>query len=172
MAPDANICLDVRNPTSDYETREKVVINPREFEEQDESSRTPPFHFGITWEGSKKRSTLTVVTDGDALKTLLKKTTGNKKKGRSKGVGATDPFTPRSMVGEDSEKYVPILALDCRGIEPYAFYPMGSEFVVESEGGMRFEDDVDLRDGDWAEYDDENDIAVGINDFESKIDSI
>jgi len=166
LAPDANICLDVRNPTSDYEIREKVVINPREYEEPEENSKQPPYHFGIRWEGSKKRSVLTVL-DADALGSALKKKAG--KKGKKGGSG---PFAPRSMCGEDSEKYVPVLALDCRGIEPYAFHPMGSEFIVESEGGMMFEEDVDLREGDWAEYDDENDIAVGITDFESKIEDV
>ena len=76
------------------------------------------------------------------------------------------------MLEEDNQKFVPILALDCRGVEPYAFHPMGSEFVVESEGGMMFEDDVDLSEGDWAEYDDENDMVVSITGFESKIEDV
>ena len=54
-------------------------------------------------------------------------------------------------------------------MEPYAFHPLGNEFKVVSEGGAEFEQDVDLSEGDWAEYDEENDAAVGVNEFESKI---
>jgi len=42
-------------------------------------------------------------------------------------------------------------------MEPYAFHPLGNEFKVISEGGVVFEEDVDLSEGDWAEYDEEND---------------
>ena len=55
-----------------------------------------------------------------------------------------------------------MLAFECRGIEPYAFHPMGGEFIVESEAGMQFDaEDVDLSD-DWADYDTENDIALSL----------
>ena len=152
-----------------------MVIDPRTHEDTDENYRgQQPFHFAITWEGSKKRSVLTVL-DQDALKAHLKKAHGKKGKGKGKGKGAggqDDPFTPRAMEEQDNQKYVPILALDCRGIEPYAFHPMGSDFIVQSEGSMTFDDDVDLRDGDWAEYDDVNDIALTITDFQSKIDNV
>merc|ERR1740139_312760 len=104
------------------------------------------------------------------MKVALKKAIG--KKGTSKKGKGNDPFTPRSMVEEDSNKWCPILAVECRGIEPYAFHPMGSEFVVESEGGMMFEDDVDLSEKDWADYDTENEISVSIMEFESKIENV
>ncbi len=56
-----------------------------------------------------------------------------------------------------------------RGVEPYAFHPLGNEFKVTSSGGAVFEEDVDLSEGDWGDYDEENDAAVGVNEFESKI---
>lgn len=56
-----------------------------------------------------------------------------------------------------------------RGLEPYGFHPLGNEFKVVSEGGAVFEEDVDLSEGDWGDYDEENDAAVGVNEFESKI---
>jgi len=40
---------------------------------------------------------------------------------------------------------------------------------VVSEGGVVFEEDVDLSEGDWGDYDEENDTAVSVNEFESKI---
>ena len=76
---------------------------------------------------------------------------------------------PRDVTLDDSGDYVPILAMECRGLEPYAFHPLGNEFRVVSEGGVVFEEDVDLSDGDWGEYDEENDAAVGVDEFQSKI---
>lgn len=98
--------------------------------------------------------------DGAAVKTALKKA-GKKKKG--------EDLLPRVITGDDSDSFVPVLAFECRGLEPYAFHPMSDEFVVTSTGGVEFDDDVDLSDGDWAEYDDENDASVSISSFESKL---
>ncbi len=167
MKKDVNICIDVMNPLSGEETREKVVIDPTELIE-DENSKEPPYHFGLSWEGSKKKSVLTVL-DADSLKATLKKTS---KKGKKAKGGGEDPRMPRAYTSDDNEAFVPILALECRGLEPYAFHPMGGEFLVESEGGMVFEgEDVDLSEGDWADYDGDNDISVSISDFESKFEA-
>jgi hypothetical protein len=46
---------------------------------------------------------------------------------------------------------------------------LGNEFKVTSAGGAIFDEDVDLSEGDWGEYDEENDAAVGVNEFGSKI---
>lgn len=43
--------------------------------------------------------------------------------------------------------------------------------MVESEGGVTFED-VDLSEGDWGEYDEENDAAVAISEFETKFEPL
>ena len=88
-----------------------------------------------------------------------------KKGGKKKG----DVDVPRDMTADDSGEYVPVLAMECRGIEPYEFYPLGNEFKVVSSGGAVFEEDVDLSEGDWGDYDEDNDEAVGVNEFESKI---
>mmetsp|Transcript_2245 Transcript_2245/g.4821 ORF Transcript_2245/g.4821 Transcript_2245/m.4821 type:complete len:184 (-) Transcript_2245:1754-2305(-) len=161
LIKDANICFSVRNPLSDYETREKIVFNPCETLEQDESDREPPHHFAVKWEGSKKFSTL-VVLDADAAKSALKK---GKKKGKSGGEGDL----PRDVKGEDNGEFVPVLAMECRGLEPYEFHALGNEFRVVSEGGTVFEEGVDLSEGDWADYDEEHDASVSISDFEAKI---
>jgi hypothetical protein len=159
----SNLCFSIRNPLSDYETREKIVFNPSETLEQDEADREPPHHFSVKWEGSKKASTL-IVLDEDAVKSAMKKV---KKKGGKKN--DSEVGEPRDVTADDNGEYVPILAMECRGLEPYAFHPMGGEFKVVSEGGVVFENDVDLSEGDWAEYDEENDAAVSVNEFESKI---
>jgi hypothetical protein len=157
LLPSSTLCFSIRNPLNDYETREKITFDPSTTLDQDDGDREPPHHFRVRWEGSKKASTL-IVLDGEAAKSAMKKL---KKKSK-------DLDVPREVTGDDSGEYVPILAMECRGLEPYAFHPMGGEFRVVSEGGAVFED-VDLSEGDWAEYDEENDLAVSVNEFESKI---
>lgn len=159
----SNLCFSIRNPLSDYETREKIVFNPQETLEQDEGDREPPHHFCVKWEGSKKASTL-IVLDEEGAKSAMKKI--KKKGGKNKD---SEIDVPREVTSDDSGDYVPVLAMECRGLEPYAFHSMGGEFKVISEGGVTFEDDVDFSEGDWAEYDEENDAAVSVNEFESKI---
>jgi len=146
----------VKNPLSDYEVRDKVAFGLSETVEREENTHEPPCQFMLKWEGSKKRSTLEVLDDPKAA---LKK---KKYKGE----------LPRDYTGEDSGNWVPILAVECRGLEPYAFSALGDEFIVESEGGTWFETDVDLSEGEWGEYDEENDAAVSISEFEAKFEPL
>lgn len=155
---DANLSVSVRNPLSDWETREKVVFNPSELVEQEEGARQNPHHFSIKWEGNKKACTLEVL-DAAAAKAALKK-----KKNKDDA--------PRCVTEDDSGNWVPILAMECRGLEPYAFHPLGNEFTVTSAGGVTFEEDVDFSDGDWGDYDEEHDAAVSANEVEFKIESV
>jgi hypothetical protein len=159
-----NLCFSVRNPLNDYEVREKIAFDPQETLEQEEGAREDAHHFALKWEGSKKFSTL-IVLDDEAAKAALKK---SKKKGGKKG-GGGEVDTPRDVTSDDSGEWVPVLAMECRGLEPYAFHPLGSEFKVVSEGGAVFDEDVNLSEGDWAEYDEEHDASVSVNEFESKI---
>jgi Eukaryotic protein of unknown function (DUF866) len=153
LRKDADLCLSVRNPLSDYETRDKVVINPSVLVEQDESSRDDPHHFSLKWEGSKKSSTLTVLKEDEA-KTALKKK--SKKKNES--------LQPSEYT--ESGEWQPILSVECRGLEPDAYFA-GDEFVVTSQGGTMFGQEVDLSD-DWADYDAEHDAPVSISSVEFK----
>ena len=47
LDPRANICISVRNPLSDFETREKVVINPDEIVEAE--GKEPESNFTIKY---------------------------------------------------------------------------------------------------------------------------
>jgi hypothetical protein len=158
-----NLCISVKNPLSDFEKREKIILSTDQYMEQEENSREPPCHFALKWEGSKKRSTIEVLVDEATTKSALKKSGGGHKKGdRSRN-------TPRDLTATDSGgDYVPVLALECRGVEPYAFHPISDEFIVTSEGGTMFNEGVDLSEGDWADYDAENDMSVSISNFQSK----
>lgn len=163
LIDNANLCISVRNPLSDYEVRDKVVFNPQDFVEQSEEERAPPCHFQLTWDGVKKPSTLTYL-DAAECKTAFKK---HKQK---------DAIVPRHFAGaDDNDAWVPILAVSCRGLEPYAFHPMGQEFKVVSAGGVEFgsgDEGVDLADGDWADYDEANDQAVSLSGVEFKWDAV
>jgi Eukaryotic protein of unknown function (DUF866) len=154
---DVNLCISVKNPLSDYETREKVTVNPSETVEQEDNSREPPHHFRLTWDGAKKAGTLTVLDDAGA-KAALKK-----KKGAE---------VPREYNADDSGNFVPILLVECRGLEPYSFHPMGNDFVVTNAGGAEFSDEVDFSEGDWADYDADNDQSVSVSAIEFKWESV
>ena len=101
----SNLCFSVRNPLSDYETREKIVFNPQETLEQDEGDREPPHHFCVKWEGSKKASTL-IVLDEEGAKSAMKKI--KKKGGKNKD---SEIDVPREVTSDDSGDYVPVLAM-------------------------------------------------------------
>ena len=146
------------NPLSGDEVRENVVFNPSETVEQEEGSREPPHHFELKWEGSKKTSILHVLDDKEVASALKKK----KYKGEK----------PREYTGNDNEKWIPLLCMECRGLEPYAFRPMKDEFVITSEGGYEFNEDVELGDLEWADYDADNDVPVSITNLEFKFESV
>ena len=65
---------------------------------------------------------------------------------------------------EDDSDFVPIVAFECRGMEPVKWTPTDG-FCCASTGGMKYTD-VDLSDGEWFEYDDENDLSVSIQNVE------
>jgi hypothetical protein len=151
--------LAVKNPLSDFEVREKAVINPSATVKQAESSSPDdPHRLNLKWEGSKKQSTLTVLCEVEAKQTL-------KKKSRKK----IDEFTPHHYTTQDSGAFAPILCIECRGLEPTAYFP-GDEFVVILEGGTVFAEEVSV--GDWADYDAENDAPVALFEVEFKWEAI
>ena len=160
LRPDANLRISVRNTLNDCETRDNVVFNPSEEVEQDESAREPPHHFALKWDGSKKLSTLIALDDkaaGSALKKQKKHKAG----------------PPRPYTGDDSGDWVPILAVECRGLEPYKFEPMKDEFVIMSSGGGTvFDEDIELGEGEWADYDGEADAPLSLTEIEFKFEAV
>jgi len=155
---DANLRISVRNPLSNDEVREKVVVNPTETVEQDDGAREPPHHLGLKWEGSKKVSILQILNDAETASALKKK----KYKGDK----------PRAYQAADSGQWVPLLCMECRGLEPYEFLPMKDEFIIVSEGGCEFQEDIEFEDGEWADYDAENEAPVSMSEIEFKFESV
>ena len=133
--PGADLCLSVRNPLEITQVRERIVVDSSDFEEtQSEPSHKhskhehaeTPCHFALKWDHGSSRSTIRVLTSHDKIEPEL------------------------STSGE----FVPLLALECDGIEPYDFHPMGGEFVVTNTAGQTFDSTVDLSNGgEWKEFD-------------------
>ena len=157
--------ISVRNPQDGNEVREDVIVDPSEYlEPEEESSKEGPHHFRLRWEGSKKASVLQVLSEAEAA-TAIKKL-----KKKKKGKASDD--TPRSYTADDAGDWVPVLAMECRGLEPYAFSPMKDEFVIMSEGGTVFDEEIELGDGDWADYDAEHDASVSMEDISFKFEAL
>ena len=72
-----------------------------------------------------------------------------------------------SYGAESTGEWTAVLGLECRGLEPLKC-TLERDFVAESSGGHYFEE-VDLSEGDWAEYDEENDMSVSVMNVETKI---
>jgi hypothetical protein len=156
LRKDADLCITLKNPLSDYELREKIVFNPTVLIQQEENSRDDPHHFSLKWDGSKKHSTIKVLSEAEA-KTALKKKSARKH------------LLPGDCV--ESGEWQPILGMECRGLEPTIYHP-GDEFVITSVAGTIFTDDTDLSDSDWADYDAEHDTPVGLSQIEFKWESV
>eukprot|EP00586_Coscinodiscus_wailesii_P020567 CAMPEP_0172510966 /NCGR_PEP_ID=MMETSP1066-20121228/232653_1 /TAXON_ID=671091 /ORGANISM="Coscinodiscus wailesii, Strain CCMP2513" /LENGTH=114 /DNA_ID=CAMNT_0013290149 /DNA_START=399 /DNA_END=743 /DNA_ORIENTATION=- len=112
----------------------------------------------MKWEGEMTRSTIRIIDDDDVDDKLSGEGKNNARSGGGVAV--------RGISERDSGVFVPILKLECDGLEPYAFHPLGNEFSVINSAGIKG-DKVDLSDGEWSDYD----LSYGsslIKNFETK----
>ncbi|CAL5431816.1 unnamed protein product [Camellia sinensis] len=70
---------------------------------------------------------------------------------------------PLTQEMSQSGKHTPLMLFDCRGYEPVEFL-FGSGWKVESLKGTKF-DDVDLSEGEFAEYDEKGECPVTISNL-------
>ncbi|THG19690.1 hypothetical protein TEA_024970 [Camellia sinensis var. sinensis] len=70
---------------------------------------------------------------------------------------------PLTQEMSQSGKHTPLMLFDCRGYEPVEFL-FGSGWKVESLEGTKF-DDVDLSEGEFAEYDEKGQCPVMISNL-------
>lgn len=77
-------------------------------------------------------------------------------------------FLVAVYTADDNEKYKTIVCFDCRGVEPVAFSPRAGWIVKSAEGGQTFSDEVDLSEDDWVEFDQKNNVSIGVYEFESQ----
>uniref|UniRef100_A0A7S1ZP67 Uncharacterized protein n=1 Tax=Trieres chinensis TaxID=1514140 RepID=A0A7S1ZP67_TRICV len=168
LDPAANLCVSVRNPLNPSEVRERVVIDPTALEETDvpdhEKHHTEsPHHFALRWDGEKSRATVRVLSGASSTEESHSGPSGKNSKKRSPSVTAAEV---RDLHSNDSGYFVPVLVLECEGVEPYAFHPMGGEFIITNNAGDKIQN-ADLSEGAWTEVE----LSSGqtsITNFESK----
>ncbi|KAG0319645.1 hypothetical protein BGZ99_004976 [Dissophora globulifera] len=68
---------------------------------------------------------------------------------------------------EHNDKFATLITIECRGLELVGFEPREGWKAKGAESGTVFED-IDLTEGDWAEYDEKSELPVGITSIESK----
>jgi hypothetical protein len=130
-----DICISVRNPLNHDEKREKVVLEAAKLITPDvsvhEKHRTEhPYHLALKWEGETRRSTARILFEDEEIQKSMSE------EGR----------------GDCFDGYLPVMALDCDGLEPYAFHPLGKEFIIVDKARNEHKE-VDLSSGDWSAYD-------------------
>lgn len=79
------------------------------------------------------------------------------------------PGEGRPLTGEDSEeeRYAPLMCFDCHGWVPLEFSFLGPQWRVESVSGTVYEN-VDLSQGEWAEFDEKGNCPVAIANLRSR----
>lgn len=125
---------DVKQGAGDEE-RKGVILDP---EEQNEltDGKNGVANFVVKFPGDKKQSSLVFLSPSD--KDLEKK-----------------KVKIRNHQTEDDTDMVPILAMECRGLEPVRWYPTGP-YEAEASSGVTY-DGVQLDEGDdWCDYDEKS----------------
>lgn len=134
-------CCDIQE-AGGSEVREKVMISNEEETELQGSKGTA--HFVIRFGGKGSREAYCTVEQAPASKLC-------------KG----------SYTEGDSGTWVPVVVLECRGMEPVRWHPQGG-FTVTSAGeqGTEFPD-ADLSE-DWCEYDDADDLSLEVMEVQGE----
>lgn len=172
LKPNADICLSVRNPLDHNEIREQIVVDRRDFEDDplaDIDSRgaprrnskhhhpkhaEAPCHFALKWDGATERSTIRVLDPDDEQLRGSGSFRKSKKKNHAAAAQSNESSIASKMSAGDSGAAVRMLALECQGIEPYAFHLMGNELEIQSKSGTVFQDDLTWSEtGDWSTFD-------------------
>jgi hypothetical protein len=136
-AMETSWCLTVTSPNG-ADVRERITADPTEEIELEGSRGTA--HFAARLDGAKKAAHLVVTS----VKGLTKST----------------------LTEEDSGEFVPVIAFDCRGLEPLKWHPT-DEFVVRSANTGKIMK-TDLREGDWTEWDEDAEQLVSVTDLQWK----
>ncbi|KFM25772.1 UPF0587 protein C1orf123-like protein [Auxenochlorella protothecoides] len=140
LPEDSSYTLTVKDSAGD-DQREGVVVSP--LEEQELSGSRGTAHFALKWSRDARH---------EASLSLQ----------HIKGV-------TRALTAADAGKFVPIVAFECRGLDPIAWQPQASG-KGWAPSGMVWED-VDLSSGEWAEYDEKSGEAVSVMELEWRFDT-
>ena len=146
--------IDVQNSQS-TERRDGITINAEE-EVELEGSRGVA-NLEIKFPDSTEKANCSVV-GAAAFQAQFKK---NKAKLKE---------IPRAVTGDDSGEWVPIVAFEARGLDVVKLTLGVDVFTVTSSGGAALSE-VDLSD-DFADYDEANELSIGITEIETKVEKI
>ncbi|KAJ1977371.1 hypothetical protein H4R35_002331 [Dimargaris xerosporica] len=84
---------------------------------------------------------------------------------KREGSASFDPPQVTSYDAEHNGQFSRIAVLECRGLEPVEFEARSGWKAVGVESGQIF-DEIDLTDGDWADYDEKANNEVSVMDLE------
>lgn len=77
------------------------------------------------------------------------------------------PHSYAPYVAEKNEEYQTIVKFDCRGLEPVKFAQKIGWKCEGIESGTLF-DNIDLNDGEWADYDEKINEPTEINEIQCR----
>ncbi|KAJ2083294.1 hypothetical protein H4R24_000941 [Coemansia sp. RSA 988] len=72
---------------------------------------------------------------------------------------------PVEYTDKDNGKFVSILSLECRGLEPVHFEPRDGWRVTGTKSQAKF--DVDLTEGEWYDYDGDAAVEISVTEVKS-----
>ena len=145
--------IDVKHGQSD-ETRTGVTIDAADVLELEGSRGTVNLVIKFADAGEKAQCS---IMSAEAYKAAFKK----KKPALA--------YLPRAVTPEDSGEWVPIVAFEARGLEVTKLHLGVDDVVIQSTGGAVYDEDVDLSDGDWAEYDADASLSVSVTGATTKV---
>lgn len=73
--------------------------------------------------------------------------------------------SPLTLEKSQSQVFTKLMVFDCRGFEPIGF-SFGDGWKAESTSGTKF--DIDLSEGEFAEYDEKGECPVGVSDLRAE----
>lgn len=155
MKNGCDVCVSVRNPLDLNEVRQRIVIDlgsliEPQLGEHERHRSELPHHFALKWnQGESKKATIRVL---DRIHTNKSNNESTKSKHSSSSYDEILKKLRNVTSDDNGINFVPILAMECDGLEPYEFYPTGNEFRVTIHGGKVF-DGINLTDStDWSYY--------------------
>ncbi|KAJ9071061.1 hypothetical protein DSO57_1000738 [Entomophthora muscae] len=87
----------------------------------------------------------------------------------SASVDTSCPIKPYDI--ENSGKFAPFVTFECRGLEFVEFEPRDGFLAFGAESRTK-SDEIDLTEGEWADYDEKSCTEVSIMEIESKFEKL
>lgn len=81
------------------------------------------------------------------------------------------PESINGITADSCTEFKSIVVFDCRGLDPKEFSAREGWTVKAADNGKTFED-VDLSEGEWADYCDKTNQPVGVYDIEHRFDLV